>query len=60
MTELEHQLLRRVGDLEAKLDQAIAEIRCPRCHQDPSPAERWPGDPHARDLRPAHSCGREA
>jgi hypothetical protein len=43
-----------------RLADAQIERSCPRCQEPPPPLPRWPGDPHARDERPPHRCGRPA
>jgi hypothetical protein len=55
----EVELMARLAALEDEVLRLRAEVRCPRCAEPAPPLERWPGDPLARDWRPAHSCGRE-
>ena len=47
-----------LDDLRAEVDDLRDIAGCPRCQLPPPPAPRWPGDPHARDDRPAHTCGK--
>jgi len=65
---MENSTLERSAELEIQVQLALlrtevarleAELRCPRCCATPPPPPRWPGDPWARDLRPACCCGRQ-
>jgi len=49
----------RIEALEAAVAELMAAIRCPRCSEAPPPPPRWKGDPHARDYRGPHTCGRD-
>jgi hypothetical protein len=59
MTSADDRDLRaRIAAMEEELANLRAEVRCQRCSESVPEEPRWPGDLHARDLRPPHTCGR--
>jgi hypothetical protein len=57
--DAELEILVQLDELRTEVARIRTELRCRRCTEPAPPPARWPGDPHARDIRPACSCGRQ-